>query len=94
MPWRTKLFHLGNLGVVGFALDAGFAHRILAHGAVADERRDVQSERLSLQRVEIFAMRRPLPGNARLQALARHVLYPHEGADQRIAAFRLARRQA
>ena len=88
-----QVLHCGYFTVVSFALDAGFAHRKLAHGAMTDEGRDVQTERLSLQRVEIFAVSGPVPRNAGLQGLAWHVLDPYEGADQRIAALRLARRQ-
>ena len=50
-------------------------------------------ERLALESVQVFAMGRPLPGNARLQGRARHRFDAHESADQGISALRFARRQ-
>src|SRR5690349_25170357 len=60
-----QLFHFGDLGIIGFALDTGFAHRVLADGAMANQGRNVQPERLSLERIEEFSVSCPRPRNAR-----------------------------
>ena len=67
--------------VIGFALDTGFSHCVLAHGAMADQGCHIQAQWLLLQCVEKFAVCRPRPRNTRLQTLTRHVLNTHEGAD-------------
>ena len=41
-------FHFGDLGIIGFALDTGFAHGVLTYGAMADQRGNIQPERLPL----------------------------------------------
>jgi hypothetical protein len=65
MPLVHQLFHFGDLGIIGFALDTGFAHRVLAYGAMANQGRNVQPERLPLERIEKFPVSCPRPRNAR-----------------------------
>ena len=87
-----EFLHLSDLSVIRFPLDAGFAHRVLANGAMADQSRHVETQRSAAQSIQILSVGCPFPGNTGFQAIARHALNPHKGADQRIATLRLARR--
>ena len=60
---------------------------------MTDQSRHVETQRPATERIEVLSVGCPFPRNARLQTRARHRFDAHEGADQRIAAFRLARRQ-
>src|SRR5262245_25118930 len=76
-----QFLHLCDLSVIRFALDAGFPHRVLANGAMADKGCYIETQLSATERIQVLSVGRPLPGNTGFQSVARHALNPDESAD-------------
>jgi len=72
--------HRGDLVGTGRPLRRLFAHHVLAHGRMSDERRDVDPERQSRDGIEVLGEALEAPGNPGLQRLEAHAFDVLENA--------------
>src|ERR1700691_6118640 len=71
----------------GRTLPGGVAHHPDANLRVADEGHHVEPERRAIERPRVILILLPVPGNAAVEQIARHVLDIAEGIDMRFAVL-------
>ena len=90
--------NIGHFGDIlrrgGFIIGPALAHHIGTHRAMRNLRRDIQSARQLVQRVEIFGEGLPLPINAFGQSGARNILHALHQVDEPVMLIGLGGRKA